>query len=83
MPVRMDPSNPREVSRQSIRELADKVLEASGESVLIVGHSNTVPEVIRMLGGDVAPTIDEKEYDDLFIVTVYGKGKAKVTHLKY
>jgi phosphohistidine phosphatase SixA len=83
MPIRMDPSNPREVSQQSIRELTERVYEAKGESVLIVGHSNTVPEVIRMLGGDIVPTIDEKEFDDLFIVTVLGKGKAKVTHLKY
>jgi hypothetical protein len=59
------------------------VYEAKGESVLIVGHSNTVPEVIRMLGGDMVPTIDEKEFDDIFIVTVYARGKAKVTHLKY
>ena len=50
---------------------------------MIVGHSNTVPEMIKALGGDVAPTIDEKEYDDLFIVTIYAKGKAKVTQLKY
>jgi len=36
-----------------------------------------------MLGGDNVPTIDERTYNDLFIVTVYGKGKAKVVHLKY
>jgi phosphohistidine phosphatase SixA len=76
-------SNPREVSEQSIREVVDKVYAKPGESVLIVGHSNSVPEVIRMLGGDAVPTIDEKEFDDLFVVTVYAKGKAKVAHLKY
>jgi len=42
-----------------------------------------VPDVIKALGGDVVPTIDEKEFDDLFVVTVYAKGKARVTHLKY
>jgi hypothetical protein len=36
-----------------------------------------------MLGGDVAPAIDEKKFDDLFVVTVFSKGKAKVVHLKY
>ena len=30
-----------------------------------------------------AATIDEQKFDDLFIVTVYAKGKAKVVHLKY
>jgi len=28
------------------------------------------------------PTIDDATYDDLFVVTVYAKGKAKVAHLK-
>lgn len=83
VPIKMSASNPREVSQESIKELAEKVNQRAGENALIVGHSNTVPEVIKALGGDVVPTIDEKEFDNLFVVTVYGKGKAKVTHLKY
>ena len=51
--------------------------------MLVVGHSNSIPNVIKMLGGDTVPTIDERKHDDLFIVTVYAKGKAKVTQLKY
>ncbi len=58
-------------------------MERPGENVLVVGHSNSIPDVIKMLGGDVVPTIDERKFDDLFIVTVYAKGKAKVTHMKY
>lgn len=83
VPIKMSGSNPREISQESIKDVAEKVNQRAGENALIVGHSNTVPEVIRALGGDVVPTIDEKEFDDLFVVTVYGKGKAKVTHLKY
>jgi hypothetical protein len=49
----------------------------------VVGHSNSVPAVIKALGGDVAPAIGEKEYDNLFVVTVYAKGNASVTQLKY
>jgi len=81
--VRMSASNPREISRQSYEDVAKKVYEHEGEAALIIGHSNTLPEMIKALGGDVAPTIDEKDYDDLFIVTIYAKGKAKVTQLKY
>ena len=55
----------------------------AGESVLVIGHSNSIPDVIKMLGGDVVPAIDERKFDDLFIVTVYAKGKAKVVQLKY
>ena len=83
IPLKMKPSNPREVSEQSIAEITNKIYERAGDTALVIGHSNTVPEVIRMLGGDVVPVIDEKKFDDLFIVTVYAKGKAKVVQLKY
>jgi broad specificity phosphatase PhoE len=83
VPIRMSASNPREISQDSFKEMAEKVYARAGENALIVGHSNTVPEVIRALGGDTVPTIDEKEFDDLFVVTIYARGKAGVTHLKY
>ena len=79
----LNPSNPRMISEQSTTEVTNKILERAGESVLVVGHSNSIPDVIKMLGGDVTPTIDEKKFDDLFVVTVYAKGKAKVSHMKY
>ena len=83
LPIKMSSSNPRAVSQESINELAERIYQKAGENALIVGHSNTVPEVIRALGGDVIPTIGETEFDDLFVVTVYEKGKSRVTNLKY
>ena len=83
VPIKMSASNPREVSQESVKEVVEKIYQRAGESALVVGHSNSIPEVIRALGGGVVPKIDEKEFGDLFIVTVYAKGKAKVTHLKY
>jgi broad specificity phosphatase PhoE len=79
----VNPANPRMISEQSTAEVTNKILERAGESVLVVGHSNSIPDIIKMLGGDVSPVIDEKKHDDLFVVTVYGNGKAKVAHLKY
>lgn len=81
--LRSNPTNPRLIAEESTKEVVNKVLEGAGENVLVVGHSNSVPDVIKMLGGDVVPTIDERKFDDLFIVTVYAKGKAKVTQIKY
>jgi phosphohistidine phosphatase SixA len=81
--IKMDDKNPRKVSDQSYVEVVNKVYERAGESVLIVGHSNTLSEIIKRLGGDMMPSIDDKEFDDLFVVTIYAKGKAKVLRLKY
>lgn len=81
--LKLNPSNPRQIAEESTKETVDKILSHGGGSVLVVGHSNSIPDVIKMLGADVTPTIDEKKFDDLFVVTVYGKGKAKVAHLKY
>jgi phosphohistidine phosphatase SixA len=81
--LKSNPTNPRLIAEESTAEVVNKILERPGESVLLVGHSNSVPDVIKMLGGDDVPTIDDRKFDDLFIVTVYAKGKAKVAHLKY
>lgn len=55
----------------------------SGQTVFVAGHNNTVPEIVHALGGPQYPTIPESEYDNLFIVTVYRTGQAKVVRLKY
>ena len=81
--LKSNPTNPRLIAEESTAEVVKQIMERPGENVVVVGHSNSIPDVIKMLGGDVVPTIDEKKFDDLFIVTIYGKGKAKVTHLKY
>jgi 2,3-bisphosphoglycerate-dependent phosphoglycerate mutase len=55
----------------------------SGQIIFIAGHNNTVPEIITALGGPTFPAIPETEFDNLYIVTVYRTGKAKVVKLKY
>ena len=84
IPVKMSTANPREISPQYLTEMVERISSSASDSVLIVGHNNTVPAIIKALGGDIiVPTIDETMFDDLFVVTVYAKGKAKVAHLKY
>lgn len=51
-------------------------------NVLIVGHSNTLPDLIRKLGVTQAVTIGDNDYDDLFIV-VRTAGGATLVRLKY
>jgi 2,3-bisphosphoglycerate-dependent phosphoglycerate mutase len=47
--------------------LVNKLKAATG-SVLVVGHSNTVPEVMAALGVTPPVKIDDAEFDNLFIV---------------
>src|SRR5262249_14782298 len=54
-----------------------------GESILVVGHSNTLAQIIAALGGGQINKIADNEYDNFYIVTVYQTGKAKINRLKY
>ena len=52
-----------------------------GETVLIVGHSNTVPEIIKDVTGlDVTP-VGENEFDRLYVITL-GK-KPRLVSVSY
>jgi len=47
--------------------LIDKV-KASAGNVLVVGHSNTVPEIIKALGVSETVAIPDDQFDNLFVV---------------
>lgn len=64
--------------------LADIGERYVGETILIVGHSNTVPQFVsRLSRGRVTPTLAEDEFDAIFVVTVTRFGPASVTTLRY
>src|SRR2546423_1766113 len=63
--------------------LAQIRAQNSGQTVFVAGHNNSVPEIIAALGGPKYPIIPESEYDNLFVVTVYRTGQAKVVKMKY
>lgn len=46
-----------------------KALKARGDgTVLVVGHSDTIPDVVKAFGGP-AVAIDDDDFDDLFVLT--------------
>lgn len=53
-----------------------------GEKVLVVGHTNTIPELIGLLGGG-AFGIAESQFDKLFVLTFFSPGAASVLEMKY
>jgi broad specificity phosphatase PhoE len=67
------------------KRLARRVLrENSGKRVMIVGHSNTVPDIVAALAdrSDIAK-MDDKDYGVMYIVTVPRIGRANVLRLNY
>jgi phosphohistidine phosphatase SixA len=76
---------PREVPRsERLDALAQQILTGQlGEVILIAGHSNTVPKMVSALGAAPVPTIGEREFDNLFILTVLRPGKVGFVRLRY
>lgn len=54
-----------------------------GGNVLIVGHSNTIPQLLKALGHSPTITIDESEFDSLFVVTPGEVTRPRVIRLRY
>jgi broad specificity phosphatase PhoE len=60
------------------------VKEYKGRIVLVVGHSDTVPQMIANMGASKnVPPIAENEYDNIYLVTIPWFGKTKTIRLRY
>ena len=70
-------------AKQSEELLKQILTNHRGETIFVSGHNNTVPEIVGALAGETFPLIPESEFDNMFIVTVYRFGRAKVLKLKY
>jgi broad specificity phosphatase PhoE len=58
--------------QQNAVDVTTAVRKHPGKTVLVVGHGNTVPEIIAALGGPTLPDICESVYEKLFVL-VLGK----------
>jgi broad specificity phosphatase PhoE len=70
---------PEVVMASQAAAIIEKIKSHPNDTVFVVGHSNTVPVIIRALGGpDV--TIGDEEYDNLFI---YVPATKTLTRIRY
>jgi broad specificity phosphatase PhoE len=71
-------------ARDTETVLATILKEHKGKIILVVGHSNTVPELIANLGASKkVPSIHESEYDNIYIISIPWFGKTKTIRLRF
>ncbi len=66
-----------------IAAVADAVRRMPGKTILVVGHSNTVPRIITALGGPPMADFCDHEYDGLYVVVMRANGEVSVVRSRY
>jgi broad specificity phosphatase PhoE len=54
-----------------------------GQTLLVSGHSNTIPEIVKGLTGVAMEDIPDGQYDNLYVMVLTPGGPAQLTRLKY
>ena len=71
-------------STQHGQAVADSIRRRfAGRTVLVVGHSNTVPAIIAALGAAKPADLCDAEYDALFVVVLADDGNARSVRSRY
>lgn len=56
---------------QHPRLIAERIrAQHAGQTVLVVGHSNTVPGIVEALSGQAVPALADADYDRLYVVVL-------------
>jgi broad specificity phosphatase PhoE len=71
-----------EADRDGLAATADLLARTPGHH-LVVGHSNTTPALVALLGGEPQGAIAEMEYDRLYLVAVAPGGEVTSTLLRF
>ena len=77
-------TQPIVVPAADTKGLVSRVMrEHDGDTVLIVGHSNTVPQLIHELSDIDVPAIGDDEYDTLYVLSIPSFGHASLLRMEY
>jgi broad specificity phosphatase PhoE len=64
--------------------VAEKIRSApAGGTVVVVGHSNTIPLIIAALGGPTMPDLCDAEYANMFVMELAASGAPKLIRTHY
>jgi phosphohistidine phosphatase SixA len=63
--------------------LADMLRREPNAAALVVGHSNTVPQLLTALGVRETIEIGDRDYDNLFVVVPRPSGEPLLLRLRY
>jgi len=57
---------------RQLEQFANTIRTGLDENLLVVGHSNTTPVLVNhLIGEDKYPQLDESQYGDLYVVSLY------------
>lgn len=62
-PIELDPKDPEGVVKHVLAN-------NRGKTVVVVGHSNTVPKIIAAAGGPTLPDLKDGDFDNLYVLTL-------------
>ena len=65
------------------KAVADQVMKHAGGTVLVVGHSNTVPAIVGALGAPQPKDLCDSEYDQVFTVVLGDGGPPRLIRSRY
>ncbi|MDH3266171.1 MAG: histidine phosphatase family protein [Gammaproteobacteria bacterium] len=78
LPINIYPASDTETVLETILK------NHKGRIILVVGHSNTLPELIANLGASKnVPPIAQNEFDNIYIISIPWFGKTKTIRLRY
>jgi phosphohistidine phosphatase SixA len=63
--------------------LIQKIRAVHGGIAVVAGHSNTIPEIIHLLGGPPGIEIEDADNSRLFALTAPGTSHVKVIEVRY
>jgi broad specificity phosphatase PhoE len=76
-------SKPVEIYDGDALDAFAKDLRAKGRRALVVGHSNTTPELVQLLEGDPGAPIADDEYDRIYVLTFSADGRVSTLLLRF